>query len=417
MSAAHMNGAAMPPDEYFGDVVELPIPPDGEARAPWAERIAPCESSWFTKTPPKRSWLLRDARTDAGVLPLGKVGMLIAEGGAGKTMALIALILATATGSRWFGTFTIANPGKVLALLGEEDHEEVWRRSYNDRRATNGPIPDDGAIIAIPLAGVPCATIETDREGNPTETTFLLWLRAYVKEHGPFALVIVDPLSRFAGTDTEANPAAATRFVQALESIATECGATVIVAHHTNKLSHAAGVAVTGAAARGTTAIFDGVRWAAALTAEKVEIDDPTLAGRLGEVVTFSIVKSNYSRKAEPLSLRRDNENGGALLPLDSHDEVMLDEARTDASPSVRRSAIRDEERRTRNEAVDAALMAVLAEHPGIGTRDLRAALARHLGSCSADTAADALARCVSRVRREVGPGRNVRHYLATEEG
>ncbi len=385
---------------------------------PWTERVTSSETAWFTDAPPKRRWLLRDGRTalSTGVLPLGKVGLLIAEGGAGKTMTLVALAIAGATGATWFGCYVVATAGRVLLLLGEEDAEEVHRRCYSVARATGAPVPKPGSITVLPLAGLPCPMVEADEKGNAQDAAFLHWLRSYIAQHGPFTLILVDPLSRFAGADAEIDNAAATRFVQALESIATETGATVIVAHHTNKTARGNGAAVTGASARGSSAIYDGVRWAAALSSEHVEMGDPDTAARLGELVTLSIVKSNYSRKGEPLLLRRDQENGGALLPLDEIDLQMVRDARAHLAPRVQRQAKRDEAGKARTTSVADAIRAALRTAPGLSGRKLLAAVVARLGQCSRPTLDAAVAALGAEIRTVDGPDRSTLHYLAGGE-
>jgi hypothetical protein len=104
------------------------------------ERLAPVPADWCTSAPLPRDWILRDARTPAsdGVLPRGKVGMLLGEGGVSKTMALIQLGVAVATATPWLGALDVPAAGRVLLVLGEEDKEEVRRRIYHAVRAA-GP--------------------------------------------------------------------------------------------------------------------------------------------------------------------------------------------------------------------------------------------------------------------------------------
>lgn len=271
-----------------------PAPP------PWADRVLDVESRWFTQAPARRTWLLRDHRTSEGVLPLGKVGQLVAEGGGGKTMALVQLVVAVPNGGRWLGALDVASPGRVLAILGEEDFEETQRRIFYAARAGKVAAPADGMIVTMPLAGLPSEMVCRDPDGNPTDAPFLRWLREYLRAHNDWRLIVIDPLSRFAGLDAEKDNAQATRFIEALESIAVQTGATVLVAHHSNQSSRGGG-RVGATASRGVTALVDGVRWAATMGVEQVEGLDPIARERLGELVTVSFVKSNYSRKGAGL--------------------------------------------------------------------------------------------------------------------
>jgi hypothetical protein len=119
------------------------------------------------------------------VLPLGKVGQLIAEGGGGKTQALCQLAIAVATGGTWLGSLDVAPEGKgrVLLVLGEEDSDEARRRLY--RSAQLGHVhPATDAIEVLPLAGIPVAMLALDQYRNLVDTPFSHWLRAHVAE-GP----------------------------------------------------------------------------------------------------------------------------------------------------------------------------------------------------------------------------------------
>jgi RecA-family ATPase len=406
-----------PGHEPFGEG-----PDDGPASkqrtAEWADRPIEAPVAWFTTPAPKRDWLLRDGRTalGAGVLPLGKVGMILADSGVGKTQSVLGLSLAVALGDAWLGAFFAPVAGRSLLVLGEEDAEEVHRRFYNVVRATHAKAPPEGAIVVLPLAGVPCPMIEVDPQGNSYDAPFLVWLRAYVVERGPFALIVVDPLSRFAGAAAETDNAAATRFVQALESIASSTGATVIVVHHTNKGARANGAGVTSASARGSSAFVDGVRWAAALSSERVQCADAETSLRLGEIVTFAVVKSNYARKAEPVLLRRDANNGGALLPLDATDMETVVAARAGAEPAARRRAQREEQGKARAATVAEAIVAVLGAHPeGLSYRGLRGKVKNRV-TCSDAVLGAALQSLGPRLRKSPGRDRSTLHFLAPGE-
>jgi RecA-family ATPase len=183
-------------------------------------------------------------------------------------------------------------------------------------------------------------THEKTRE--PEESLFLAALRDYI-EAGKFTLVIVDPLARFAGADAEKDNASATRFIQALESLA-KLGPTVIVAHHTNKIARRKGGTLDASASRGSSAIVDGARWQCALAVEQFE----NLEAYLAEVVTFAVTKSNYAPKPPPILLRRDLENAGALVECDEDMVATIEAARKkDAGHSEKRAAQdQDQEKR-----------------------------------------------------------------------
>lgn len=284
------------PFELLGDVSQLPKPqPEdlGQANQP----IDPFAQHWKTLAdagisisdpPPNRRWLLR--LNGEGALPLGKAGILAAGGGVGKTMALVQLALAVALGDFWLNTFKAVSPGYVLIALGEEDLEEVQRRFYNAANALGLDRQQRAEaakrIVALPLAGTPIAITEKDKQGNTTTTSHLETLRKHLDsfEHD-WSLVILDPLSRWAGEGTEIDNAAATRFVQAVETLVNSKGnPTVLVAHHSSKSSIKDGESNV----RGSSAIVDGFRWVAAL-------DSVSSAKAKG--LRLRLVKTNYTKQ------------------------------------------------------------------------------------------------------------------------
>lgn len=320
----------------------------------------PIERVWKTlgalgaldREPPPRQWLLTRpddetaGATQLGVLQLGKVGIFIAAGGAGKTIALVELALAVATGRRWFEHFTVPHPGRVLIALAEEDEDELHRRFYTLGRAmrlTDAQLALAARnIVCLPLSGVPVALV--DAEGNDSSALNVVRSCLQADAQAPWRLVILDPLSRFAAADTEKDNAAATRFIQALESVALAAPGkpAVVVAHHTSKMARTEKLRAQAGNARGASAISDGGRWTAEL--ERTSDDG----------ARFSVVKSNYASEGPPLDLVRDGAQGGYLRA------ATVDERRA-------RAATRDAEKTevaAGDDALHARILAELGKNP-----------------------------------------------------
>ncbi|MEW6435133.1 MAG: AAA family ATPase [Myxococcota bacterium] len=258
------------------------------------------------------SWMGR------AVLVVGKVALLAAKGGTGKTMALLTLAVAVALGLPWFGVggFDTHGRGRALLLLAEEDTEEVRRRLPAVFRALGLSLEqiscalDNVTILALAGHGV-ALTHEMDARGNLPETERAREVRDLLREAveagRPYTLLVIDPLSRFAGVDTEKDNAAATRFVQILESFtAPELGgATVVVAHHLRKFG-ADDDRESADHIRGAVGLHDGVRWAGMLTQHKRIEGAPDL-------LRLRVVKSNYAPIPEPLELCRPDDGEGTL--------------------------------------------------------------------------------------------------------
>lgn len=352
----------------------------------------PLPEEWLFTPPAPRDWLLQHPTRKGtpcapgqgdGLLPLGRAGLLSSEGGAGKTMMLVQLALAVACNIPWLGHFHVAREaafGRVLLALAEEKPDEIHRRMWsaaelmgltNDQRRHAAR-----TIQPLALAGKPVALVAPGPDGRTIEeTTELRDLRRRLDairfrrclscrkvssletcecglELPPvigWSLVVIDPLARWAGADTESDNSAATRFVQAVESLCEAPGLpTVIVAHHSSKDSRKAGEADS----RGVTAITDGFRWAS------------TIHNREGKVI-FRQTKSNYSiPMTEGLELVRSD---GGVLRVQSDDEVAeaehLREERAAARQSRQEQAIEN-----RVDAAARAILETLQRHNKAGT-------------------------------------------------
>ncbi len=311
-----------------------PMNPEQEQADPFRGRWLPLADAMpdlFDVEPTPPRWLLTrrvlehggDKASTRGVLRLGKVGLFVASGGVGKTQALVQLAIAVAVGGakQWLDTFNVANPGRVLLALAEEDEDEV-RRRIRSAAALLGLDSSERAevlrnVVALPLAGMPVGLVENGQDGNVTTTAFLESLRAKLTSDGPWSLVVLDPLSRWAGPDSEKDNAAATRFIEAVETLVSSPGTpSVLVAHHAPKVS----ASKPGAAGesgivspRGASALQDGARWVATLSPEVRKKGDEL---PVGETVRFEIVKSNYAERGESLQLVRDLKHSGALRTM-----------------------------------------------------------------------------------------------------
>ena len=322
-------------------------PPPGALTAPWRtlDEWRGDGPSWLDLdiTPPLHRWLLMepddtDDEEGPGLLPRGKVGMLVAAGSAGKTMALCELALCVATGRPWFGHFPVKTPGRVLLALGEEDAEEAHRRLHAAAGMLNlGPalIPDaEARIVLLPLAAHPNMALTQEDSGGEVETRAARELLDRLKADGEgWALIILDPASRFAGPDMEKDNAAATRFVQVLEKLAAVEGSpSVLVAHHTPQAARGGGKA-DATHARGVTAFSDAVRWQAELGGKPQYGDDAP------KLVDFTVTKNNYSPAWPSVLLARDDKHHGMLRQATQEEREAWEAAHEAAERAKQREA------------------------------------------------------------------------------
>jgi len=287
---------------------------------------------WLEQQPDRMRCILRQRGAtirDHGVpvMPRGIAGILAASGGTGKTMAALELAILIAAGGTeahglyWLGCFHVA-AGRVLYVNGEDSPGSMHRRIYNaaERLWPRGEARTDDAhryldaaarnLHVAPLAGtMGMALVEHDDTGapRPSAMAHALSERLDLDPDGEgWALVVLDPLARFAGGDAETDNAAATVVVQAAELLTEAPGnPAVLLTHHTRK-----GGSGEADAIRGASALHDGVRWAMTLhRQDRVE-------GCPIELVTLRHVKSNETPTAPPHTLTR-QEGGGLRLATD----------------------------------------------------------------------------------------------------
>ncbi|MBM4109614.1 MAG: hypothetical protein FJ255_12535, partial [Phycisphaerae bacterium] len=261
---------------------EAPQPP---ADAPLAIPLG--ELGWLdpSLTPPPLPVLLtcKDGTGAAApFLALGKVAMLAAPGGVGKTQALLQLAMSVASGKLWLDTYSVKEPGPVLFLAAEEDDGELWRRVRKVADALDLTPAEREAVgkrmHCAPLHGCGEDLALLDNTSTRFQPANLkksaMWegidgmLSAPAACGEPWRLVIIDPAARWMPPDAEMDPKIATAFVEALEALAVRRkdggdGPAVLVAHHANK--QALRGDTDQGASRGTSALTDGVRWQANL--------------------------------------------------------------------------------------------------------------------------------------------------------
>ena len=241
----------------------------------------------------------------SGVLPRGKTCMLVGEGGAGKSWWTIQLAVAVALGREFLG-HDVSGVGRVVlasAEMSKEDMDDRLRYAltaaglHSERE--RGDVLE--RIVRIPLQGVDVSFVRGDGDSTEVVEQF----RSLV-ESNDFDLVILDPLSQFGGPGVEADPVIGNGLVRVLSSFSDGRNKpTVLIVHHTNKMSRG-GVKTTSAAARGTSALTDGVRWQGNLETRERINGHPDFA-------VFWQTKSNDGPAIAPTYLVREDTVGGAF--------------------------------------------------------------------------------------------------------
>lgn len=242
-------------------------------------------------------------------IPRGIVGMLVGAGGIGKTHCLTQLAISLVTGTPFLELYPVASPGNVFLGLGENSDDDIHRLL---RKMAKGL---ELSEEQIKKAGMRLATMSFTGQHatfiqNDVETVFYNAFMQSLKEREPedgWACIILDPISRFLGADAETDNACATRLISLLERFTLELRGkpTVLFGHHMSKIGVGA-TNTTQTAARGSSAITDGVRWQANL--EKVQKEGQSNVNVFEEnQVLLKVVKSNFTSIPQPHILQKNS--------------------------------------------------------------------------------------------------------------
>lgn len=240
-------------------------------------------------------------------LPAGRVGMLAAPGGSGKSWLSLQWSLALAGG--WSAPWPAdlhqpQEPRHVLVVTAEETaldlHHRLW--ALGSRLTA-----DERSAVAKHLHVHPMVGMSLVAYGLAGELAVALGSALAARQH---ALVILDPLVRLSEIDENDNRAG-TGLVNVVDQLARDSGAAIVLLHHVGKAALRAGDG-DQSAARGATALVDGVRWMATLR-PAIATGDPAGEGMdEGERrrwKTLDLPKLNYAASTPNITYRQ-GENG-----------------------------------------------------------------------------------------------------------
>lgn len=257
----------------------------------------------FIGEPPRVEYLVE------GVIPLGVPGMVSAMGDTGKSFALLELHRRVAFGQ---GTFApdvfggkVAACGTSVMITSEDDAGEVHRRmaALDQKSERFGPDGKKMIVVPLPSAGGAMAFWRDDKKNGLLETDDFKRISDQLRNIKDLKLVTFDPLASFAHLPLNEDPAAGQFVCTSLSRLATETGATVLVAHHMRKTQKPIeNLGDARDAIRGSTALVDGLRLAYAMWPAD-EARGKRVCKALGEeyvanrVVLGGVVKANGPAK------------------------------------------------------------------------------------------------------------------------
>lgn len=271
--------------------------------------------TWADREVPDRHFLV------PGLIPDGCVTSLYGDGGAGKTLLALGLMVAMASkGSRlWLGQK--AAGWKSVGLFSEDDEHEIVRRLQRICAAEGL----DFAMIAPrikALAGVGVDTVIAcfADTGELVITPLMDALIAKVREEGASLLVIDYAASVFGGNELDRLQVSA--FMRRLNAIARDNEIAILLLGHPSQSGMAGGRGTSG-----STAWRNQARSFLHLTVDDNQ-DDPD--GR--RLLTLTHSKSNYSRTGLVFRIASD---GARFDVLGTSDAPIKKISRTRLSPAV----------------------------------------------------------------------------------
>ncbi len=296
------------------------------------ERI-PAE--WLSTPPPPQQWLIDQ------LIPMGCVSAVLAEGGSGKSFAMLALAEATAHGAKhwWSSEDRALRQGGVVYIAAEDTADVIRRRLFAIRtrwvsrmakslqgKKLAAAIETRNAstlkrLHLAPIVGRDIHLIDTTT-GEVKQGPGVERLIADLRQVDELALVILDPLSRLHGGDENSN-AVSTALISAAERIAQEFGCATIIIHHVSKQS-ATDKNASAHSGRGGSALGDGARSVLRfLPCESKDIRSLKLLRQgvpitisdiaAGNVVRIVHAKNSYGPRAKDMFLLRDSDTGELL--------------------------------------------------------------------------------------------------------
>jgi hypothetical protein len=180
----------------------------------------------ITNPPPPRRWVVDQW------LPHGSLALLSGRGGTGKSLLLQQLATCIAGGTEFFGTKTTS--GRVIALLTEDDGDEVRRRQGDICRALGiDPSRLEGNLFIEGRAGRDNVLMVPTQSGEMAPTELFDALRKSVSDLRPRLLALDNVGQIFAGNENIRS--LVTQFCNKLTGLAVDFDCTVLLLGHTAK--------------------------------------------------------------------------------------------------------------------------------------------------------------------------------------
>lgn len=185
-------------------------------------------------------------------LPAGKLAVMSAPGGTGKSFLLLEMALSVASGEPVIAGIVPDAAGPTRYISFEEDETDIQNRLVALFRTFTEINPPVETFFPSALEGENLPLVQ-NAEKNEEAVKYLENICEGMR------LVILDPLSRLHAADENSN-SEMKKLMQVLISTAKKTRCAIIVAHHTNKSAILNGQGSLQQSARGASCIVDDPR-------------------------------------------------------------------------------------------------------------------------------------------------------------
>lgn len=197
-----------------------------------------------------------------GLWQAGKINVMFGAEKAGKSRLLNWLLVNLLSTDEVLGLSINRRPKKILYLAGEEMWEEI-----NARMLKYYAMANEGVQIKLPVDFIAAAGMRLE------QPQYRQWLEAKLLDGG-YDMLVADPLRRIHGAD-ESDNTVMSHIFNDFSRWRNNFGITMVLLHHTGKLSEDADVSRIATWSRGATdlpAILDTAQFVQRLTSKRVSV-------------------------------------------------------------------------------------------------------------------------------------------------
>jgi len=211
--------------------------PNSEKTDP-SELLVVSAASFAGVDPPAQAWLAPD------MIPAHNVTMLSGDGGTGKSLIILQLGAAIATGTDWLGV--PVTRGVVLFLTAEDEMEEMHRRiAAIARGSSTFTIGDLVDLRLVSLNGKDAVMAAPDgKEGLLRRTKVFDRIKAAMLRYRPVLTVLDTQADLFGGDENKRIHAR--QFIGMLQSLVNEIDTTIILLSHPSLSGLSSGSGMSG---------------------------------------------------------------------------------------------------------------------------------------------------------------------------